>query len=72
MSPRGGRIVFPSTRGGSVSKSVLVVEDPATMREMVSQTLKEAGFEPLVGKNGQDGPKLPLSDGGHHDNRSGR
>jgi DNA-binding response OmpR family regulator len=55
-----------------VSKSVLVVEDSATMREMVSQTLKEAGFEPLVGKNGQDGPKLPLSDGGHHDNRSGR
>jgi two-component system, chemotaxis family, chemotaxis protein CheY len=38
-----------------VSKSALVVDDSATMREMVSYTLKQAGFEPLVGKNGQDG-----------------
>jgi two-component system chemotaxis response regulator CheY len=38
-----------------VSKSALVVDDSATMREMVSYTLKQAGFEPLVGKNGQEG-----------------
>ena len=38
-----------------MSKSALVVDDSATMREMVSYTLKQAGFEPLVGKNGQDG-----------------
>jgi two-component system chemotaxis response regulator CheY len=38
-----------------VSKSALVVDDSATMREMVSYTLKQAGFDPLVGKNGQDG-----------------
>jgi two-component system, chemotaxis family, chemotaxis protein CheY len=38
-----------------VSKSALVVDDSATVREMVSYTLKQAGFEPLVGNNGQDG-----------------
>jgi two-component system chemotaxis response regulator CheY len=44
-----------SPRGDLVSKRALVVDDSATMREMVSYTLKQAGFEPLVGKDGQDG-----------------
>jgi len=30
-----------------VSKSALVVDDPATMREMVSCTLLRAGFGPF-------------------------
>jgi len=38
-----------------VSKNALIVDDSATMREMVSYTLKQAGFEPLTGKNGQEG-----------------
>jgi two-component system chemotaxis response regulator CheY len=37
-----------------VSKTALVVDDSATMREMVSYTLKQAGFEPLTGSNGQE------------------
>ena len=42
-------------RGGAVGKSALVVDDSATMREMVSLTLREAGFEPLTGGNGREG-----------------
>jgi two-component system chemotaxis response regulator CheY len=38
-----------------VSRTALVVDDSATMREMVSYTLKQAGFEPLTGGNGQEG-----------------
>jgi two-component system, chemotaxis family, chemotaxis protein CheY len=38
-----------------VSKTALVVDDSVTMREMVTYTLKEAGFEPLQGTNGQEG-----------------
>lgn len=38
-----------------MSKIALVVDDSATMREMVSYTLKQAGFEPLTGGNGQEG-----------------
>ena len=37
-----------------MSKTALVVDDSATMREMVSYTLKQAGFEPLTGANGQE------------------
>ncbi len=37
-----------------MSKTALVVDDSATMREMVSYTLKQAGFEPLAGANGQE------------------
>jgi len=38
-----------------VPRTALVVDDSATMREMVSFTLKQAGFEPLTGGNGQEG-----------------
>ena len=38
-----------------MSRTALVVDDSATMREMVSYTLKQAGFEPLTGGNGQEG-----------------
>ena len=37
-----------------MSKTALVVDDSATLREMVSYTLKQAGFEPLTGGNGQE------------------
>jgi two-component system chemotaxis response regulator CheY len=37
-----------------VSKTALVVDDSATMREMVSYTLKQAGFEAMTGGNGQE------------------
>jgi two-component system chemotaxis response regulator CheY len=37
-----------------VSKTALVVDDSATMRDMVSSTLKQAGFEPVTGGNGQE------------------
>ena len=37
-----------------MSKTALIVDDSATMREMVSYTLKQAGFEPLTGSNGQE------------------
>jgi two-component system, chemotaxis family, chemotaxis protein CheY len=37
-----------------VSKSVLVVDDSTSMRQMVSFTLKEAGFDVIEGCNGQD------------------
>jgi hypothetical protein len=44
--PWRGRVnCYPSTRGGPVSKNTLMVGDPATMREMVAGTLKQAGFE---------------------------
>lgn len=38
-----------------MSRTALVVDDSATMREMVSYTLKQAGFEPMTGGNGQEG-----------------
>lgn len=37
-----------------MSKSALIVDDSATMRELVSSTLKQAGFDPLTGSNGQE------------------
>lgn len=37
-----------------MSKTALIVDDSATMREMVSYTLKQAGFEPLASVNGQE------------------
>jgi two-component system chemotaxis response regulator CheY len=44
-----------------VSKTALVVDDSATMRDLVSFTLERAGFEPLTGANGQEA--LDLLDG---------
>jgi two-component system, chemotaxis family, chemotaxis protein CheY len=38
-----------------VSKTVLVVDDSTSMRQMVTFTLKSAGFEVLEGGNGQEG-----------------
>ena len=38
-----------------MSKTVLVVDDSTSMRQMVTFTLKEAGFEVLEGGNGQEG-----------------
>jgi two-component system, chemotaxis family, chemotaxis protein CheY len=37
-----------------VSKTVLVVDDSTSMRQMVSFTLKEIGFEVIEGANGQE------------------
>jgi two-component system, chemotaxis family, chemotaxis protein CheY len=39
----------------NVPRTVLVVDDSKTMREMVSFTLKTAGFEVLEGGNGEEG-----------------
>lgn len=38
-----------------MTRTALVVDDSATMREMVSYTLKQAGFEPMTGGDGQEG-----------------
>jgi two-component system chemotaxis response regulator CheY len=37
-----------------VAKSVLIVDDSTSLRQMVSFTMKEAGFEVLEGTNGED------------------
>ena len=37
-----------------MSKTALIVDDSATMREMVSCAVKQAGFDPLTGSNGQE------------------
>ncbi|HEX6545625.1 MAG TPA: response regulator [Bryobacteraceae bacterium] len=37
-----------------MAKSALVVDDSAAVRQLVSFTLKEAGFEVLEGSNGQE------------------
>jgi two-component system, chemotaxis family, chemotaxis protein CheY len=37
-----------------VGKTVLVVDDSVTMRQMVAFTLQEAGFAVIEGENGQD------------------
>jgi len=37
-----------------MSKTVLVVDDSTSMRQMVSFTMKEAGFEVIEGTNGED------------------
>ncbi len=39
----------------TATKTALVVDDSSVMREMVSQTLRSAGFELRVGANGQEG-----------------
>jgi two-component system, chemotaxis family, chemotaxis protein CheY len=36
-------------------KTVLVVDDSTSIRQMVSFTMKEAGFEVIEGSNGQEG-----------------
>lgn len=36
-----------------MSKSALVVDDSTSMRQMISFTLKEAGFDVIEGDNGQ-------------------
>ena len=38
----------------AVSKTILVVDDSVTMRQMVAFTLTEAGFSVVEGENGQD------------------
>ena len=38
-----------------MSKTVLVVDDSTSMRQMVAYTMKEAGFEVIEGSNGQEG-----------------
>jgi two-component system chemotaxis response regulator CheY len=38
-----------------LAKTALVVDDSVSMREMVSYTLKTAGFEVLQGANGEEG-----------------
>ena len=35
-------------------KTVLVVDDSTSMRQMVSFTMKEAGFDVIEGSNGQE------------------
>lgn len=37
-----------------MSKAALVVDDSASMRQMVSFTLKEAGFQVIEGANGKE------------------
>jgi len=38
-----------------MGKTVLVVDDSEIMRQMVSYTLREAGFDVVEGENGQEG-----------------
>jgi len=44
-------------RGFTVSRTALIVDDSVTMRQMVSFTLKEAGYTVLEGENGEDALK---------------
>lgn len=37
-----------------MAKTVLIVDDSTSMRQMVSFTLKEAGFDVIEGSNGQE------------------
>jgi two-component system chemotaxis response regulator CheY len=37
-----------------MAKSVLIVDDSTSMRQMVSFTMKEAGFDVIEGGNGQE------------------
>ena len=38
-----------------MTKTALVVDDSVTIRQMVSYTLKQAGFDILTGSNGEEG-----------------
>jgi two-component system chemotaxis response regulator CheY len=38
-----------------MSRKVLVVDDSQTMRDLVSDTLKESGFQVVEGSNGKEG-----------------
>lgn len=40
-----------------MSRTALIVDDSVTMRQMVSFTLKEAGYTVLEGENGEDALK---------------
>jgi len=40
-----------------MSRTILIVDDSATMRELVRHTLTDAGFVVLEGANGQEGLK---------------
>lgn len=40
-----------------MNKTILIVDDSATMRQMVGDTLRHAGFQVLEGVHGEDGLK---------------
>ena len=43
-----------------MAKKALIVDDSASMRQMVAYTLRQGGFEVIEGENGQDAlDKLP-------------
>jgi len=45
-----------------MAKTVLIVDDSATMRQMVAFTLREAGYQVVEAEHGQDAlNKMPLS-----------
>src|SRR5437763_185708 len=57
-SPGSGRALRQADHTGRVppmSRKVLVVDDSQTMRDLLSLTLKEAGFQVVEGGNGKEG-----------------
>src|SRR5262249_7997581 len=48
------RTVLISARRESMPKTALVVDDSTSMRQMVTFTMKEAGFDVVEGENGED------------------
>ena len=43
-----------------IGRSILVVDDSESIREVVSMGLREAGYEVIVGEDGSDGLRLLL------------
>jgi two-component system, chemotaxis family, chemotaxis protein CheY len=42
------------TPGGDMAKTLLIVDDSASMRQLITFTIKEAGHEVLLAENGRD------------------
>jgi two-component system, chemotaxis family, chemotaxis protein CheY len=42
------------TPGGDMAKTLLIVDDSASMRQLITFTIKEAGHEVLLAENGKD------------------
>ncbi len=51
---QAGAAPFPLTTGGSMAKTFLIIDDSASMRQLIAFTIQQAGHEVLLAANGRE------------------
>jgi two-component system chemotaxis response regulator CheY len=54
VSDPGRRVTVLRTTGGTMAKTFLIVDDSASMRQLIAFTIKDAGYEVLLAENGTE------------------